>query len=105
VPSWVQRDQTHRFITFNLYFSRILAESMIFHVTDADGRVVRTGVVGVAGSDCLALEGDDGERYRLTGATGELEAGSRARLEGTLTEAPAGCGEELTLELRLDPGR
>lgn len=101
VPAWARRDQTHRFIVFNLYFSAVLAESAIFHVTDTDGLVVREGEVRRAAPACLTLEGDDGERYHVIGATGELEVGARARLEGTLTESPQMCEEGLSLDLEL----
>lgn len=105
VPEWAKREETHRFIAFNLYFTAILAESPIFHVTDADGVVVREGEIGRIGATCVTLEGDDEERYRLTGATGDLVVGERARLEGVLTapEGPLeGCGDAplLTLQLR-----
>lgn len=104
VPDWAKRDETHRFIAFNLYFTAILAESPIFHVTDADGVVVRQGEVGRIGATCLTLEGDDEERYRLTGATGDLVVGERTLLEGVLTvpEAPTeGCGDEPLPALQL----
>ncbi|MCH7825673.1 MAG: hypothetical protein IH849_12795 [Acidobacteria bacterium] len=101
VPSWSKRDQLHRFIVFNLYFSTVLAESAIFHVTDADGVVVRNGELGSSGSECTTLEGDDGERYRLIGATDELEAGNRVVVEGVLSESDEGCGEGLSLDLTL----
>ena len=101
VPSWSKRDQLHRFIIFNLYFSTVLAESMIFHVTDADGVVVREGDVGSPGTECTTLEGNDGERYRLIGATDELEAGDRVVVEGVLSESDEGCGEGLSLDLTL----
>ncbi len=101
VPSWSKRDQLHRFIVFNLYFSTVLAESTIFHVTDADGVVVRDGQIGSSGSECTTLEGDDGERYRLIGATDELEVGDRVVAEGVLSESDAGCGEGVSLDLTL----
>lgn len=101
VPEWAQRDETHRFIAFNLYFTAILAESAIFHVTDVDGVVEREGEIGRAGEACLTLEGDDEERYRLTGATDGLVVGGHAQLEGVLSLSTEGCGEELTLALEL----
>lgn len=101
VPEWSKPEETHRFIVFNLYFTAILAESAIFHVTDADGAVRRTGTVVQAGPGCLALEDADGERYRLTGATSALTAGEELSLQGTLTESTAGCGEGLSLDLHL----
>jgi hypothetical protein len=105
VPDWAKPEQTHRFIAFNLYFSSILAESPIFHVTDAAGRVVREGTVGSAGAACPTLEGDDGERYRLTGDTGDLRVGEHVRLQGPLSENDAGCGEELWFDLEVASGR
>lgn len=105
VPDWAKADQTHRFIAFNLYFSAILAESPIFHVTDAEGRVMRTGTIGSAGPGCPTLEGDDGERYRLTGDTVDLRVGEHVRLEGLLSENDAGCGEELSFDLEVRSGR
>jgi len=104
VPEWTKPEQTHRFIAFNLYFSAILAESPIFHVTDADGHVMRAGTIGSAGAACPTLEGDDGERYRLRGALGNLQAGEQVRLEGVLTEDDTGCGEGLSLDLQVVGG-
>ncbi len=101
VPSWSKRDQLHRFIVFNLYFSTVLAESTIFHVTDADGAIVREGHIGSSGSECTTLEGNDGERYRLIGATDELEAGTRVVVEGVISESDESCGEGLSLDLTL----
>ena len=99
VPSWSKRDQLHRFIVFNLYFSTVLAESTIFHVTDADGAVVRDGQIGSSGSECTTLDGSDGERYRLIGATDGLDAGDTVVVEGVLSESDEGCGEGLSFEL------
>jgi hypothetical protein len=101
VPAWAKSDQIHRFLVFNLYFSAVLAESALFHVTGADGSVVREGVVTRAEPGCLALAGDDGERYRLRGRTAELSVGERVRVEGKLSESSEGCGEELSLDLEL----
>lgn len=99
VPEWAQSDRPHRFIVFNVYFSAVLAESGIFHVTDANGRVTREGRVGSAGDGCTTLEGNDGERYRLTGNTDSLTQGQHTTLQGTLTESTEGCGEGLSLDL------
>lgn len=101
VPEWSKPEETHRFIIFNLYFTTILAESAIFHVTDADGAVARTGTVMELGPGCLVLEDDDGERYRLKGATSGLAVGNRASVQGMLSESTEGCGEDLSLDLHL----
>ncbi len=102
IPEWTHRDQPHRFIVFNAYFSSVLAESGIIHVTDAEGRVVREGTVGSAGPGCAVLEGDDGIHYRLVGPTGSLIAGNRAVVEGVIREAGEGCGENMPFELVLE---
>lgn len=101
VPEWSKPDETHRFIIFNLYFTAILAESAIFHVTDADGVVERVGTVAQSGPGCLFLEGDDDERYRLRGATDELTVGDAVSLAGRLVESTEGCGEDLSLDLEI----
>ena len=101
LPAWTKRDRPHRFIVFNLYFSTVLAESGIFHVTDADGTIVREGAVGSSGGDCPTLEGDDGERYRLIGATQGREIGDRVVVEGAISESDEGCGEGLSLDLTI----
>lgn len=102
IPEWSKRGQPHRFIVFNVYFSSVLAESGIFHVTDAEGKVVREGWVGTSGSACVVLEGDDGEGYRLIGPTDRLQIGDRASVEGVLRESEDGGGEGLSLNLELD---
>jgi len=101
VPAWAARGKQHRFIIFNLYFSTVLAESRVFHVTDANGAVLRDGELGSSGAECTTLEGDDGERYRLIGATGDLDAGDRVVVEGVLSVSDEGCGEGLSLDLTL----
>jgi hypothetical protein len=101
VPQWARRDQIHRFNLINLYFTAVYAESGIFHVTDADGKVVREGEVGSSGPACPTLVGDDGERYRLTGAAAGREPGERVIVEATLSESREGCGEDLSLSLEI----
>ena len=101
VPEWSTPTETHRFIVFNLYFTAILAESAIFHVTDAEGRVERSGTITESGVGCLVLEDDDGERYRLSGEISDLAVGNRVSLTGTLAESTDGCGDDLRLDLRL----
>jgi hypothetical protein len=105
VPAWPENDRPQRFLVFNVYFSAVLAESGIFHVTDADGVVVRVGEIGGTGTTCLILEGDDGERYRLTGTTEGLATGAHMRLTGKLSETPDACGDDVSLALELAPRR
>ena len=101
VPAWAAQGKQHRFIIFNLYFSAVLAESRIFHVTDANGAVVRDGELGSSGAECTTLQGDDGERYRLIGVIDGLGAGDRVVVEGVLSVSDEGCGEGLSLDLAL----
>ena len=101
VPAWPENDQPQRFLVFNVYFSAVMAESAMFHVNDAEGRVVRRGEVEGEDASCLTLVGDHGERYRLTGATDDVRVGARVRLEGTLSESPDVCGDNVSLALEL----
>ena len=85
VPEWAQRDLIHRFIVFDFYFHPI-ALSDIFHVTDADGMVVRRGQLTAEGVECPALRGDDGLLYTLTGDLADNKAGDEVIVEGRLAE-------------------
>lgn len=67
VPAWAQWDRVHTFIAFDLYF-RPIALSDVFHVTDEDGLVRRTGHIEEVYIGCLGLEDLDGIRYALRGA-------------------------------------
>ncbi|HXV85508.1 MAG TPA: DUF5818 domain-containing protein [Gemmatimonadales bacterium] len=106
VPAWARRDLIHRFIVFDFYFVPI-ALSELFHVTDADGLVMREGVLRRDGAQCPSLRTDDGLVYGLTGDLDTLAAGTRVEVEGTLAEVAA-CARELTLRVvnvRPTPGR
>ena len=85
VPSWTLRDVTYRFIVFDFYF-RPIALSNAFHVTGADGTVVRRGTIVEEGSECPALRGDDHVLYSLVGDVQEFETGDRVIIEGAIVE-------------------
>ncbi len=97
VPEWAQRDLIHRFIVFDFYFNPI-ALSDIFHVTDADGMVLRRGQLTDEGVECPALRGDDGVLYTLTGSLAEFKAGDDVVVEGTLPEASI-CMQGTTIQV------
>ena len=104
VPQWAQRDLIHRFIVFDFYFVPI-ALSDIFHVTDADGMVLRQGQLTNEGVECPALRGDDGVLYTLIGNIAEFEAGDDVTIEGTLPDA-AICMQGTTIQVaRIRAGR
>ena len=103
VPEWAQRDLIHRFIVFDFYFNPI-ALSDIFHVTDADGMVLRRGQLTAEGVECPALRGDDGVLYTLTGSLAEFKAGDEVVVEGTLPEASM-CMQGTTIQVvRIEAG-
>ncbi len=103
VPEWAQRDLIHRFIVFDFYFNPI-ALSDIFHVTDADGLVLRRGQLTAEGVECPTLRGDDGVLYTLTGDLAEFKAGDEVIVEGTLPEMSI-CMQGTTIQVvRIEEG-
>jgi hypothetical protein len=106
VPDWVSPEGTHRVIVFDTWFRNILAMSPLFHVTDAEGRLVRRGEVVRASGGCVELRGEDGGRYLLEGSGSEVRVGARVEVEATVAPASdGGCGDALTLRvLRLRRG-
>jgi len=97
VPEWAQRDLIHRFIVFDFYFNPI-ALSDIFHVTDADGLVLRRGQLTAEGVECPALRGDDGLLYTLTGDLADAKTSDEMIVEGRLTETSV-CMQGTTIQV------
>ena len=97
VPEWAQRDLIHRFIVFDFYFNPI-ALSDIFHVTDADGMVVRRGRLTAEGVECPALRGDDGVLYTLAGDLADFKAGDEVMVEGRIAETSM-CMQGTTIQM------
>lgn len=91
IPEWARRDRAHRFIIFDAYFSP-LATSPLFHVTDHDGTVLRVGRVVEARDGCIALDGDDEERYSLSGELDGVSVGDRLELEAVLLDTSPCAG-------------
>ena len=86
VPGWADRDRSHVFIVFDIYF-RPLSLSGPFHVTDRNGLFTRAGRITRRDSVCTTMLADDGESYSLTGDTRELELEDEVIVEGTLAES------------------
>jgi len=98
VPEWATRDELHRFIIFDAYFSP-LSMTELFHVTDQGGSILRRGEVVESGPRCAVVAGaDDGDRYALVDLDRELEAGARVEVEGVVVESTE-CGAETHLRV------
>ncbi len=101
VPSWAQRELSHRFIVFDFYFVP-LALSDVFHVTGPDGTVQRQGLIvaedGDGDGECRAMRGEDGMLYALEGDTRGYQQGDTVVVDGTVTES-SGCAQGVTLEV------
>lgn len=107
IPEWARRDRAHRFIIFDAYFAP-LATSALFHVTDPDGTVLRVGRVVESRDGCVALDGDDEERYSLYGDLNGVAVGDRLELEAVILEdTPCAGGVPIrVLEFqRISPAR
>ena len=72
-------------IAFNAIFAPI-GISEPFHVTDEEGRVQRTGIVGASSGSCVLLVDQDDQTYGLTGETGRIQEGDRVVLQGVFHE-------------------
>ena len=97
VPSWAQRELSHRFIVFDFYFVP-LALSDVFHVTGPDGTVQRQGLIVEEEGECRAMHGEDGVLYALAGDTRAYQTGDTVVVDGTVAES-SGCAEGVTLEV------
>ena len=63
-----------------------------------DGVLTVEGVVTGEGVECLAVRGDDGELYTLSGRQGGLEPGQRVRVSGEVAQMSF-CMQGTTLEV------
>ena len=97
VPSWAQREMSHRFIVFDFYFVP-LALSDVFHVTGPDGTVQRQGLIGAEDGECRAMRGEDGMLYALAGDTRGVQTGDTVVVDGTVAESLE-CAQGVTLEV------
>jgi hypothetical protein len=86
VPAWATWDKTYRLIVFNVYFQPI-ALSDPFYVTNAEGLLMRRGVVSREKPECVTFTDTGGEVHSLTGEIAALKTGDVASIEGTFTGA------------------
>lgn len=92
IPQWARNDRVHRFIISDAYFSP-LALSAIFHVIGPDGTILRVGRVAEVREGCVVMDGDDEERYSLTGTLDGVSVGDRLEVEALILEdAPCAGG-------------
>ncbi len=97
VPETAAWDRAVVFIIFNGNFAPT-GLSDPFHVTDADGRVQRTGTVVGAENGCVTFEDRDGYLYTLAGDLGDAEPGDSVILEGAMSRSVA-CPQADTIEV------
>ena len=91
VPTTVSWDRPIVFVAFNAIFAPI-GMSDAFHVTDAEGRVRREGVVVSKDGDCVVFRDRDGYEYELTGETADLALDQEVQLDGVFFESGACAG-------------
>ncbi len=92
VPEWARRDRAHRFIIFDAYFAP-LATTALFHVTDADGSILRIGRVAEITEGCVAVNGEDDERYSVEGGGLEgVSVGDRVEFDAVILDATPCAG-------------
>ncbi len=97
IPEWADRDRIHRFIIFDAYFDPI-SMTDLFHVTDADGRILREVEVIEAGPTCALIVGADQDEYSIVGDTEGLAVGDALVVEARVVESSE-CGEHIHLEI------
>lgn len=95
VPQTTSWDRPIVFIAFNAVFAPI-GLSDPFHVTDADGRVRRTGHVTEEADGCLTFRDEDDYLYALEGDTAGLSAGDEVRIDGVFFDTGS-CHEGPTI--------
>lgn len=98
VPDWVTTDRPYLMIATDADYKPLGAADM-FHPTDANGFLQRTGEVKVDKAGCPVLTGQADEIYFLSGDTSGLRSGDRVRVVGRATESGA-CGAGTTIEIR-----
>lgn len=96
IPDWAEVNRPHNFVVLDLYF-RPLAVSGMFHVTGADGKVVRDGTLGPMAGGCRLLRGE-GAVYALAGDLGDFTEGDAVVVEGTIADRTT-CPEGITIEV------
>ena len=97
IPEWSQNDAVHIFIVFDPYFNPI-ALSDVFHVTDDERNIVRTGRIAKQANGCTVLHGDDSIAYGLTGELADLRNGDPVEVTGRLTTDTT-CQHQTTIRV------
>jgi hypothetical protein len=99
VPDWVTWDKPYLMIVTDQQYNPLGSADM-FHPTDAQGNILRTGTVQQDPmGGCPFLKGAADEIYFLAGDVKALHLGERVRIVGhVLKDGP--CGKGLTLELK-----
>ena len=98
VPTWVTRDKPYLMIVTDEYYNPLGVADM-FHPTDRNGVLVRTGKFLSEVPSCPSLTGDSDEIYYLTGDTSSLKPGDRVKITGRVL--PAGpCGKGTTIAVQ-----
>ncbi|WP_419935892.1 hypothetical protein [Candidatus Palauibacter sp.] len=105
VPESASWDRAVVFIIFNGNFAPT-GLSDPFHVTDAQGRVQRSGVIRERQGGCTTFEDRDGYFYSVTGAMEGAGPGDDVLIEGALSRSVS-CPHADTIEIqrleRIDP--
>lgn len=97
VPDTATWDRAVVFIIFNGNFAPT-GLSDPFHVTDAAGRIQRTGVIAEQENGCVTFEDRDGYFYTLAGDLGGAETGDFLIVEGAASRSVA-CPHADTIEV------
>jgi hypothetical protein len=98
VPTWVTQDRPYLVIVTDLNYNPLGSADM-FHPTDRNGLLARTGRVSLQGTSCHVLTGDADEIYYLTGITSGLQMGDRIKVVGRPVESTT-CGKGTTIEVQ-----
>ena len=102
VPTWVTRDKPYLMIVTDAYYNPLGVADM-FHPTDQNGVLVRTGKFVSEVPNCPSLTGDSDEIYYLTGDLSSLKAGDRVKITGrALPSGPCGKGTTIAVQ-RIEP--
>jgi hypothetical protein len=98
VPTWVTRDKPYLMIVTDAYYNPLGVADM-FHPTDKNGVLVRTGKFTRELPSCPSLTGDADEVYSLSGDTSALTPGDRVRITGRVQQSGP-CGKGTTIAVQ-----
>ena len=90
IPAWAEINGAHYFFV-SFADERPIAFSHAFHVTPNSGVARVSGTIGAGSDGCIDLKTAGDVLYHLTGEVGDLVAGDRVTLTGTIADAAA-CG-------------